>query len=152
MSHKILNAFLDTQRHWLPFSVCLKALDLEPNKILNAFLDTQIHWLPFSVCLKALDLEPKSADHKDPLWMDRILVTKARTGAWHPRPFIGWLLLISYSSLSIPLTYSPLSHASNTTSVLQTWLNPISFLKPAPGSHRKGTQSGNPKPVMLQDR
>ena len=122
------------------------------HKILNACLDTQIHWSPFSVCLKASDLKPKSADHEDPLWMDQILVIKARTGAWRPTPFIGWLLLISYSSLSMPLIYSPLSHAPNTTSVLQTWLNPISFLKPAPGSHRKGTQSGNPNPVMLQDR
>ena len=58
----------------------------------------------------------------------------------------------SYSSLSMPLTHSPLSHAPNATSVLQTWLNPISFLKPAPGSPRKGTQSGNPNPMMLQDR
>ena len=64
------------------------------HKILNAFLDTQIHWLPFSVCLKASDLEPKLADHEDPLWMDQILITKARTGVWHPRPFIRWLLLI----------------------------------------------------------
>lgn len=52
----------------------------------------------------------------------------------------------------MPLTHSPLSHAPNATSVLQTWLNPISFLKPAPGSPRKGTQSGNPNPMMLQDR
>ena len=42
--------------------------------------------------------------------------------------------------------------APNATSELQTWLNSLSFSKPLPGSHRKGTQSGNPNPVMLQDR
>lgn len=102
---------------------------LIPPWIFSPYLTLTIHWLHFSICLKALELDPRSADHEDSLWMDQILVTKAKTWAWHPRPFINWPLLISHSPLSKPLTHSPLPHAPKATSALQTWLNPTSFLR-----------------------
>lgn len=105
-------------------------------------------WLHFSICLKALELDPRSADHQDSLWINPTLVPKARTRAWHPRPFIIWPLLISHSPSPVSSLLSPFTPPTLTSSFQAqqhptSWRPPLAIsLTPTGG----GTQSGNPQP------
>lgn len=122
----------------------------------SPYLTLRVHWLHFSVCLKALELDPQSAYHQDSLWIDQILASKARTWAWHPRPFIDQPLLIPHSRLPasnllcpFPPTESHLFFPDLTKSYLLLEATPV-YISLTPTE--EGTQSGNPNPEITQGR